>query len=638
MWSRVLLPLAVCCAWLVCAEEDEDFGAMILSANSFRNSVAQGPYLIRFCDHAPRCQNLEIKWNHLAKHFGRLNDGELKVGEIDCSERGNVKLCADVDIKAYPAIKLYMKGPDVAPLDFDPVKQKAYVGDSDEFNMDKITGWVHKYIGGSIARSETTVKREVKKVYEAKVTKETSSEGNPDGAVGADIESDSGASATAEITDETSPAQSPVDLPAETQSSKTTAQKDVAGGGQAAAEVDQSDCPKKSLGAMESLKFIVENKCTKLQLSGEPVDVGQAMALAAVLGMNTALTRFSFGNPIGQRDAKASAGEVSFERTAKNWMDGDGLVALIKALENTQLESVYIGVNGFNDAAVAATADLIQSTKSTIKELHLVGPVIGPESTKTLAAALKNSAPQLETFAMKDCDVGSSGTVYLAQALVDHPHLTTLDLGANNIGNAGAEALGEMLSHNNKLHTLGLYGAQIGVAGMRALARGLTVNRALRTIYLVKNKLGVKGAKVLAAVLGTNFGLTHIYCAGSGVGYKGANLLLEALDRNALLQELSFGVGDWHWDKQHLLEQKLNRNKRWAEAGALNMEVIAMYHQASLLAKIEKLEDALDECTLQSRSGGGGDAAEGGEAIASDEDYDPDLEGPFLEDEDEGEL
>jgi hypothetical protein len=629
---------------VVCAEDEEDFGAMILSASSFRNSVAQGPYLIRFCDNAPRCQNLEIKWNHLAKHFGKLDDG-LKVGEIDCSERLNMKLCEDTGVAAYPTIKLYMEGPDAPPMDFDPVKQKAYVGDSDEFVLDKITGWIHKYIGGSVKRSETTVKREVKKVYEAKVTRETSSEGNPNGAVGADIESDAGASKTAEITDDTTPAQSPVDPPSASAKAADTSvhetvssEKTVTSAGGGAAEADQSNCPKTSLEVMDSLKYIVENKCSQLQLSGEPVEIGQAMALSAVLGMNTALTRLSFGNPIGKSDVKASAGEVIFLRTAKSWLEGDGLVSVIKALEKTKIETVYIGVNTFNDAAVAATADLIQST-STIKELHLVGPIIGADRTKTLADALKKSAPQLHTFAMKDCDVGAKGTVHLAQAVVNHPHLTTLDLGANKVGNAGAEALGEMLAENNKLATLGLYGAQIGVAGVRALARGLTQNNVLRTIYLVKNKLGVKGAKVLASLLSTNFGLTHIYCAGSGVGYKGADLLLEALGRNALLQELSFGVGDWHWDKQHILDERLARNRRWAETGAVNMEVIALYHQASLLAKIEKLEDALDECTLNGRSGGGGGGGGGGDGDSGgDDDYDPDLEGPFLDDEDEGEL
>lgn len=88
-------------------------------------------------------------------------------------------------------------------------------------------------------------------------------------------------------------------------------------------------------------------------------------------------------------------------------------------------------------------------------------------------------------------------------------------------------------------------------------------------------------------------------------------------------------MGDWKWDGQNKLDRKIQRNRGWAASNAINREVLLMYRQKELLERVEKLENALDECVQQQTTGGSDeDVHEDGGA---EEPEDPDLQGPFTD-------
>jgi Ran GTPase-activating protein (RanGAP) involved in mRNA processing and transport len=380
---------------------------------------------------------------------------------------------------------------------------------------------------------------------------------------------------------------------------------------------------------------ISENRCARLALSGDPVSADQATALAAALRTNTALTHLNLGNVLGKKVPVSTKGEVRFEYEGKPWLDSAGLVQVLASVpENVQ--NFYLGRNQMDAAASAALAALVRRS-SSIVDLQVVGADMDFAGAEAVAAALRAPAPAggsaLRSLSLKACELGPEGAVVLAQALGQAgagtigAGLTKLDLGSNAVGNGGAEAVGEMLEGNAALEVLGLFGNEIGVAGVAALRRGLSANTRLHTLYLVNNHLGARGAKELGALLRANVGLTHVYCAGNGMGAKGAAHLLSALRTNALVQELSFGVGDWKWQGHSEVGALLARNKAWAAAGAVNKEVIQLYHRQNQQARLDKVEAALDSCIgkLARANGGGQD----GEADEDDEEEDPDLQGPY---------
>ena len=115
----------------------------------------------------------------------------------------------------------------------------------------------------------------------------------------------------------------------------------------------------------------------------------------------------------------------------------------------------------------------------------------------------------------------------------------------------------------------------------------------------MNNALGPKGAMALAKALPRNLGLEKLYAAGCGIGDSGASWFLGALERNAFLQELSFGVGDWHWNGHERVAELLARNKAWA--GTIDRDLLALYAGGGkgAGAREEKLEMALDECRAE---------------------------------------
>lgn len=364
-------------------------------------------------------------------------------------------------------------------------------------------------------------------------------------------------------------------------------------------------CPRKTLEVEDGLQHITSNRCTRLALGGAPVTNEQAVALAAALRDNTALTHLNLGNMLGKKLPVSTQGKVHFEWEGKPWLDSAGLVLVLDAIHETKLQNFYLGRNEIGHDAAAALAKLLKATK-TITDLQVVGTEIGVTGTQTIANALRNSeSSPLRSLSLKACEIGPEGAVYLSEALghSDSVPLTTLDIGSNAIGNGGAEALGDMLENNTSLLVLGLYGNEIGKAGVESLRRGLTTNSHLHTLYLVNNHLSAPGAKALNLLLKTNVGLTHVYCAGNGFGQKGASLMLDALRNNALLQELSFGVGDWGWEGHNEMKSLLSRNMAWSKAGTINKEIIRLSgaHCMHSKARLGKVEAALEACSNTGR-------------------------------------
>ena len=113
---------------------------MIFDASNFASSVADGVALVQFCDRSPRCADLEIKWNHLAKHYAKLPGFDLRVATVDCTEADNVELCGQ-QATNYPSIKIWKNG---VSHRFDT--NSAYGGGV--LDMDRLTGFIHKFVGG----------------------------------------------------------------------------------------------------------------------------------------------------------------------------------------------------------------------------------------------------------------------------------------------------------------------------------------------------------------------------------------------------------------------------------------------------------------------------------------------------------
>eukprot|EP00669_Euglena_mutabilis_P009092 TRINITY_DN4037_c0_g1_i1.p1 TRINITY_DN4037_c0_g1~~TRINITY_DN4037_c0_g1_i1.p1 ORF type:complete len:191 (+),score=82.06 TRINITY_DN4037_c0_g1_i1:26-574(+) len=137
----------------------------------------------------------------------------------------------------------------------------------------------------------------------------------------------------------------------------------------------------------------------------------------------------------------------------------------------------------------------------------------------------------------KSTGVTDAGAKFFADALAEHPFITTLDLTDNTIGPDGAQAIAEALARNSTLRSLNLFANRIGPAGAVSLAAALEANGTLRELDVGSNGIGNSGALRLAAMLRRNRGLTAIDVGGNGINDDTAKILIEAAS-HSLVKDL----------------------------------------------------------------------------------------------------
>lgn len=97
----------------------------------------------------------------------------------------------------------------------------------------------------------------------------------------------------------------------------------------------------------------------------------------------------------------------------------------------------------------------------------------------------------LQRLFLSDCNIGSDGAIYLAEALMENDSLQELILDNNNIGDSGAKAIGRMLSQNVAINEIDLAHNRIDKVGFCAIVVGWQVNKkysALKNLDMTHNK------------------------------------------------------------------------------------------------------------------------------------------------------
>ncbi|XP_067016042.1 protein NLRC3-like [Acropora muricata] len=228
-------------------------------------------------------------------------------------------------------------------------------------------------------------------------------------------------------------------------------------------------------------------------------------------------------------------------------------VALGKALEsNTTLTyldltnvpnfpnfSPQIGLSG----ALALARALLKN--STLKCLFLGYNYIGDLGALAFADALRTNSSLL-LLDLSDNGIGDLGTEVICKALQSNHVMTHLSLHGNTIGDSGAEALaGELQSPSTQLSYLHLDTCQITSLGGRILAVALQTNQSLTHLCLSANNLC--SATALAEALQLNRTLTHLDLSQSNISVLGTEVIFKALQSNQVMTHLMLGctkIGD----------------------------------------------------------------------------------------------
>ena len=141
-------------------------------------------------------------------------------------------------------------------------------------------------------------------------------------------------------------------------------------------------------------------------------------------------------------------------------LETDAEVAIVRALPETQLETIHLSYNSITTTGAVSLGKVLQNPQVTLKELYLD----------------------------YNC-ISDDGAVSLAQGIVTNRVLVAIHLNCNEVGDKGAVAFGDSLKKNSSLTRLHLNCNRITSHGALALFDALHTNMSLMELSLVRNDM-----------------------------------------------------------------------------------------------------------------------------------------------------
>ena len=165
--------------------------------------------------------------------------------------------------------------------------------------------------------------------------------------------------------------------------------------------------------------------------------------------------------------------------------------------QNT-VETLDLWSTGINEHDSVHVARLINAN-TVLKKLYLNENPIGSSGSNYISDAIRNNT-NLRVLFMSRTQLKDEGAIYLLSG-VRHSNIETLDLWENDIGDDGGMWISKMLEFNIKLRTLELQDNPLGDKTARALSTALRTNKNLNLLNIIATNITAQGAQYLDSAL-----------------------------------------------------------------------------------------------------------------------------------------
>lgn len=208
----------------------------------------------------------------------------------------------------------------------------------------------------------------------------------------------------------------------------------------------------------DSIKQLINNSITRLDLYNENIGDNGAKRLAKALKANTSLNYLRlYHNNIGEIGSNAIGEALKNNKTIKSLIISEkGAVYIVSVLiSNNVIEYLDISSNNLTKEAMGYLSNLI-AVNSSLLYLDLnCNDKIGEEGTKYLADSLRNNK-SIVAINLYYCNIGDKGAIYLADSLKENKIVSSLNLTRNVIRDEGAKSLTDLLEYNNSITYLNI--------------------------------------------------------------------------------------------------------------------------------------------------------------------------------------
>ncbi|KAL7883301.1 hypothetical protein SRHO_G00009590 [Serrasalmus rhombeus] len=228
-----------------------------------------------------------------------------------------------------------------------------------------------------------------------------------------------------------------------------------------------------------------------------------------------------------------------------NDLEDSGLEKLSDGLKSShcKLEILRLTLCKVCNQSCYILRSVLESEKSTLKELDLSKNNLGDPGVNQLSTGLKSSHCKLEVLRLVACNLTEKSCEFLTPALqTQNTHLKELDLTHNDLQNSGVKVLSDGLKSSHcKLEILRLVLCNLGETSCENLASALKwENSSLRELDLSMNDLQDSGVEMLCDGLkSSHCKLEILRLSGCLVTEEGCSSLASALKSNpSKLKEL----------------------------------------------------------------------------------------------------
>lgn len=302
-----------------------------------------------------------------------------------------------------------------------------------------------------------------------------------------------------------------------------------------------------------SIQHLSEN-LRKVPQSRNPIDLNLRRNKITQVGAEYLASSLSSNSPIGCLDIRHNekVGDKGLESIALSLsnnttltildiigcgLNEDSAAALSDALTENHTLTTLLIEDKLNLRTIYSLGELFSDPLCSLQSLYLWRCSLDAELLKVLCRNIKKNT-SLRKLALSYNNIDDTGSISLADIILNNKSLKKLQLGANSFTETAAGYFGVALAKNDTLQFLDLSKNKLKSHGVWPIAISLMNNTALQSIDLRCNSIDSSGVEIICELLSNNKSICDMKLSGNMFDDNSIVLIADVLKSNNSLKEI----------------------------------------------------------------------------------------------------
>eukprot|EP00163_Fabomonas_tropica_P009757 TRINITY_DN1963_c1_g2_i1.p1 TRINITY_DN1963_c1_g2~~TRINITY_DN1963_c1_g2_i1.p1 ORF type:complete len:609 (+),score=128.23 TRINITY_DN1963_c1_g2_i1:262-2088(+) len=276
-----------------------------------------------------------------------------------------------------------------------------------------------------------------------------------------------------------------------------------------------------------------------------------------------------------------------------NNLTAEGVEAFCGALPSTRLSQVNLSRNNIGDEGVEHVAEALLS-HDHMSSLDLSHNGITEAGIGALAMMIHKGRNTVATLNLSHNSLGAKGAIELAESLKLDQSLKSLNLSHNDIVGEALDRIGHALSDNLVLSRIELNNNLLRDSGAKGVAAMMEGKCPLTYVDLSTNKIKDEGGLAIAKALRSNGQMRHLNLRNNMFHDATGNALAKSMASNSTLTFIDIEYNDVNYQNFSFIERTVKANAKAYKDGTVGRLAKQVDHLAPAETKLEKVTKDLE--------------------------------------------